>query len=213
MSKNMIGGTPMYKSSFIHYLTKALADIIFYGGILFCITVPFLMLKLTNFFGYKKSVILPFTAILLSSGLCALYILWQLKAMFKALLGGKLMSEVPYKEGITEMYYESAKLYSEAPLKDGKGGGIAQMYYENGKLMAETLYKADKKEAIKKEYYDDGKLKSETPYKSYKREGIEKRYYKNGQLKSETPYKDNLIDGIVKEYDETGNVKAKEASV
>ena len=78
----------MYKNSFVHYVTKVLVDIMFYGGILFCIAIPFLMPTLVNFFGYKESVILPFTAILFSSGLCSLYILWQLKAMFKTLLGG-----------------------------------------------------------------------------------------------------------------------------
>ena len=78
----------MYKNSFVHYLTKVLVDIMFYGGILCCIAVPFLMPSLKIIFGYREAQILPLTAILLSSGLCSLYILWQLKAMFHTLLGG-----------------------------------------------------------------------------------------------------------------------------
>ena len=78
----------MYKNSFVHYLTKTLVDIMFYGGILCCIAVPFAMPPLARFFGYAQAVVLPFSIILILSGLCSLYILWQLKAMFKTLLGG-----------------------------------------------------------------------------------------------------------------------------
>ena len=78
----------MYKNSFVHHLTKVLVDIMFYGGILACAALPFAMPKLTSLFGYASIVVRPFTVILLSSGLCSLYILWQLKAMFKTLLGG-----------------------------------------------------------------------------------------------------------------------------
>lgn len=78
----------MYKNSFVHYLTKILVDIMFYGGILCCIAASFITPKLVNFFGYNEAVIVPFTVILLLSGICSLFILWQLKAMFKTLLGG-----------------------------------------------------------------------------------------------------------------------------
>lgn len=78
----------MYKNSFVHYLTKILVDVMFYGGILCCIAVPFVMPFLTRLFGYRAATVTPFTIILLSSGLCSLYILWQLKTIFKTLLGG-----------------------------------------------------------------------------------------------------------------------------
>ena len=80
----------MHKNSFVHYLTKILVDIMFYGGILCCVALPFVMPTLANYFGYSETVVLPFTVILVLSGLCALYILWQLKAMFKTLLSGNL---------------------------------------------------------------------------------------------------------------------------
>jgi len=78
----------MYQNSFIHYLTKVIVDIMFYGGILCCAALPFAMPKLANILGYDQSMVMPFTVVLLSSGLCALYILLQLKAMFKTMLGG-----------------------------------------------------------------------------------------------------------------------------
>jgi hypothetical protein len=78
----------MYKNSFVHYLTKVLVDIMFYGGIICCVALPFVMPSLAKNFGYNESVVLPFTVILLLSGFCLLYILWQLKAIFKTLLGG-----------------------------------------------------------------------------------------------------------------------------
>ena len=78
----------MRENSFVHRMTKVLVDIMFYGGILCCIAVPFVIPKLTEYFGYLQSVVLPFTVILVLSGLCAVYILWQLKAMFRTLIGG-----------------------------------------------------------------------------------------------------------------------------
>ena len=78
----------MRKNSFVHRMTKVLVDIMFYGGILCCIAVPFVIPKLTEYFGYLQSMTLPFTVILVLSGLCAVYILWQLKAMFRTLIGG-----------------------------------------------------------------------------------------------------------------------------
>jgi hypothetical protein len=78
----------MYKNSFVHYLAKILVDIMLYGGILCCLTLPFVLPRLVTFLGYDESATLPTTVILITSGLCALYILWQLKTMFKTLLGG-----------------------------------------------------------------------------------------------------------------------------
>ena len=78
----------MYKNSFVHYLTKVLVDIMFYGGILCCIALPFMMPTLANYFGYRSAVVVPLTVVLFTSGLCSIFILWQLKAMFKTLLNG-----------------------------------------------------------------------------------------------------------------------------
>ena len=78
----------MYKNSLVHYVTKVLVDIMFYCGIVCCILVPFIMPYLNEYFGYVQSTVIPFTILLTSSGICAVYILWQLKKMFKTLLGG-----------------------------------------------------------------------------------------------------------------------------
>jgi len=78
----------MYKNSFVHYLTKVLVEIMFYCGILCSIAVPFIMPTLIYYFRYSKSLTIPYIAVLLPSGLCSVYILWQVKAMFKTLLGG-----------------------------------------------------------------------------------------------------------------------------
>jgi len=78
----------MYKNSFVHYLTKVLIDVMFIGGALCCIAVPFIMPWLTALLGYPPDVVVPYTIVIVLSGLFAIYILWQLKAMFKTLLGG-----------------------------------------------------------------------------------------------------------------------------
>ena len=78
----------MRKNSFVHHLTKILVDIMFYGGIIGCIALPFAMPRLAAFMGYSQDIVIPYTVISVLSGLCSLYIVWQLKAMFKTLLGG-----------------------------------------------------------------------------------------------------------------------------
>jgi len=78
----------MYKNSFVHYLTKVLVDIMFFGGILCAAAAPFAYRPVALFFGYKPKVQVSFVIWIYLSAICALYILWQLKAMFKTLLGG-----------------------------------------------------------------------------------------------------------------------------
>ena len=78
----------MYKKNNIHYLTKIFVDILFYAGIVCCIALPFVMPYLAKHFGYDDRVILPFNIILIIAGGCSLYILWQLKGIFKTLMDG-----------------------------------------------------------------------------------------------------------------------------
>ena len=85
---NLWGDFFMYKNSFVHYATKVLVDVMFYCGILCCLLVSFVMPYFTEYFGYRQSTVMPFTILLISSGICAIYILWQLKKIFKTLIGG-----------------------------------------------------------------------------------------------------------------------------
>ena len=78
----------MRKNSFVHYLTKVLVDIMFYGGILCCIAAPFVMPYVLTSLGYLRTTHSAYSIIILLSGVCALCILWQLKLMLKTLLGG-----------------------------------------------------------------------------------------------------------------------------
>ena len=78
----------MYKNTWVHYLTKVLVDVMFYGGILCFIVLLFVMPKLTITFGYRPIAVVPLTIVLMSSGLCAIYILFNLKQMLKTLIGG-----------------------------------------------------------------------------------------------------------------------------
>lgn len=78
----------MYRNSFVHYLAKYMVDAMFYGGILCCILVPFLVSQASNYFGYGESLILPLDITLITSGVAAVYIMYILKSMFTTLLGG-----------------------------------------------------------------------------------------------------------------------------
>lgn len=72
----------------INRLTKIMVDIMFYCGIMCLAAVPFLAEWINNFYGYDEKLLMPFIVILFASGLCAVYILFNLKQMYKTLLGG-----------------------------------------------------------------------------------------------------------------------------
>ena len=78
----------MQTNIFRHQLTKILVDIMFYGGILTCVALPFILPILMAWQGVQTAYRVHYTAALFSSGICAVYIMYQLKRMFKTLVGG-----------------------------------------------------------------------------------------------------------------------------
>jgi len=78
----------MQKNNFVHVLTKILIDIMFFSGIAVLIATPFALPTIFEFIGISLQRRLEYTIMLVGSGLCALYILWQLKLMFKTLITG-----------------------------------------------------------------------------------------------------------------------------
>lgn len=78
----------MYKKSTVHYMTKVCVDFLFYLGIVCCILVPFSKPWLTKYFGFIGDTSTPMLIILLLTGILSVYILYQLKIMFKTLLVG-----------------------------------------------------------------------------------------------------------------------------
>ncbi|MCL2873730.1 MAG: DUF2975 domain-containing protein [Defluviitaleaceae bacterium] len=78
----------MEKNHWRHYLTKVLVDIMFYGGIAACIILPFLLPQIWGFLNVSESIRATYTIIVLSAGVCSVYIVYQLKLMFKTLLCG-----------------------------------------------------------------------------------------------------------------------------
>ena len=78
----------MYKNSWVHYLTKIMVDVSFFGGIAICLALPYLVNILNYYYGYHPLMLWRIDLILTPSGICALYILWQLKRFFKTLIGG-----------------------------------------------------------------------------------------------------------------------------
>ncbi|MCL2852727.1 MAG: DUF2975 domain-containing protein [Defluviitaleaceae bacterium] len=77
----------MYKISFVHRITKILVDIMFFGGILVCVALPFVMPTIMESYAYASGGTAPSTIILVASGWCSVYILYQFKLMFKTLIG------------------------------------------------------------------------------------------------------------------------------
>jgi len=72
----------------IHYVTKILVDLMFYGGLVALVALPFVLPMLLRWIGTSMQFRVAYTLILLSAGTCAIYIVYQLKRMFKTLLCG-----------------------------------------------------------------------------------------------------------------------------
>jgi hypothetical protein len=78
----------MYKTNFINKLTKIVVDIFFYLGIITVISVPLLTPKIIKSLNLSESLTLPTIITLLLSGVCAVYLIFQLKRIFKTLTSG-----------------------------------------------------------------------------------------------------------------------------
>lgn len=78
----------MYKKSPVHFITKICVDVLFYVGIACCLLVPFSSNWLVKYFYFQGQTTTPMIIVLLLSGSASVYILYQLKIIFKTLLVG-----------------------------------------------------------------------------------------------------------------------------
>ncbi|TEB04402.1 hypothetical protein Psch_04129 [Pelotomaculum schinkii] len=76
----------MQNKKTLHHLTKILMDFMFYSGILVCASVPVIIYKLIPHALIAEGIRLQLTAVLMLSGIAALYILWTLRCIFQTLL-------------------------------------------------------------------------------------------------------------------------------
>ena len=67
-------------------MTKLFIEVLFYSGIIVCIFVPFVVKRLGEYDPLINDIPLRLTAVLLLSGVMALYILWKLRGIFKTIL-------------------------------------------------------------------------------------------------------------------------------
>ncbi|MHC4198120.1 MAG: toxin-antitoxin system YwqK family antitoxin [Planctomycetota bacterium] len=82
---------------------------------------------------------------------------------------------------------------------------VRQEYYESGRLKTEIPFK----DGTGREYYESGELKAEWPYKDGRRNGIGRVYYKGGGLEKEIPFKDGVQDGVARAYSESRTPQAR----
>nr|WP_312576389.1 DUF2975 domain-containing protein [Sedimentibacter sp.] len=78
----------MYKKSIVHYIAKICVDVLFYVGIVCCLLVPFSSSWLIKYFNFAGNTTTFMIVVLMLSGIASVYILWQLKVIFKTLLVG-----------------------------------------------------------------------------------------------------------------------------
>ena len=78
----------MLKKSVLHVITRVLVEVLFYAGIVTCVALPFIMPGIVTFLEYDRALINWYILILLPSGICTVFILFQLKRMLKSLFDG-----------------------------------------------------------------------------------------------------------------------------
>ncbi len=78
----------MYKKSVVHHIARWVIEIMFYGGILCTVSVPFVIGRLMEIFSYAPEAVPVYRVTLTVSGALAVYILFNIKNMYKTLLEG-----------------------------------------------------------------------------------------------------------------------------
>ena len=72
----------------VNRISKILVDVLFFVGIIAVIAVPLLARYVSSFYDYGGPQTTCLAVILFFAGLCALYVLHNLRLMFRTLLGG-----------------------------------------------------------------------------------------------------------------------------
>ncbi|MCL2456875.1 MAG: DUF2975 domain-containing protein [Defluviitaleaceae bacterium] len=76
------------QNRFRHKLTKLLLELMFYGGIATVIAIPFTTLDMRAFLRLPQYISAPYMILVMFAGIFAVYIVFQLKRMYKTLLDG-----------------------------------------------------------------------------------------------------------------------------
>lgn len=78
----------MYEKSIVHHIAKWVIEIMFYCGIVCTVLVPFTIGNLIKYFSYSPQCEAVYRITLTLAGVCAVYILFNIKKMYKTLLDG-----------------------------------------------------------------------------------------------------------------------------
>ncbi len=78
----------MYQKSIVHHIAKWVVEIMFYAGIVCTTSVPFTIGGLIRYFSYSTQSEAVYRVTLTLAGACAVYILFNIKKMYKTLLEG-----------------------------------------------------------------------------------------------------------------------------
>lgn len=76
----------MNYNKFLYHFTKSLLEFMLFGGIIVSALVPVMIYKAVPYLPYLKGIELKLTAVLMISGIMAVYILWGLRRIFKSLV-------------------------------------------------------------------------------------------------------------------------------
>lgn len=76
----------MDSKKFLYLFTKLMVDLMFYGGIVLCLVIPYLIYRYTSVSPMLSVVPLQTGAVLVLSGIAAIFILWEIKHIFRTLI-------------------------------------------------------------------------------------------------------------------------------
>ena len=127
---------------------------------------------------------------------------------------GKLREVAHYKhgkqDGLTQIFYDSGKVYSETYYKEDNLDGPTRKFLESGQVISEDHFVKGEIDGVSKKWYDNGQIMLIGHYKASKREGEELRYYDNGDLDHRYRFKNDQRSGIQETFYSQNKLKTKE---
>ena len=111
------------------------------------------------------------------------------------------------REGLSMSYNTDGKLMIQVPYKDGKMEGLFLSYYPSGKVREKVNYKNDLEEGFSEKFFENGKLESRELYNQGILNGLSEKWDSLGVKRESLVYKNGELEGKARLFDSKGLVK------
>lgn len=111
------------------------------------------------------------------------------------------------REGLSMSYNAEGKLMIQVPYKDGKMEGLFLSYYPSGKIREKVNYKNDLEDGVFERFFENGKLESRELYSQGLLNGLSEKWDSLGVKRESLAYENGELEGKARLFDSKGLVK------